>query len=322
MSLIIKNEGNICLESKQTIRLDPKENVASTAEDIYLFTHLSTDLLQILADKRRKNLVYLPQMLLKQLQKLVQAGFIRPLNFRKIKCYPYNYPVQIADLWVTAFPSDDGLNGAVSLLLEHEGKALGYTGRFITRGAHKKRIKKWKKAFQTAKLDLLLLDSAALQTSEVFVSNTKKFKRFLANLSTTDLPALKLSELAPEEILEYQEIAKQAGRTLLLAPDLAILAKLLFPFDDFTAATPTTLKLAVEKPEKFIIQAGIAKQDTIIYNKDSIKDIDVIAADQSESELKEVVHVIAPTQCLSYGEKTLEAIEPLTKTVSFSEERV
>lgn len=312
----------ICLESKQTIRLDPKENVASTAEDIYLFTHLSTDLLQILADKRRKNLVYLPQMLLKQLQKLVQAGFIRPLNFRKIKCYPYNYPVQIADLWVTAFPSDDGLNGAVSLLLEHEGKAFGYTGRFITRGAHKKRIKKWKKAFQTAKLDLLLLDSAALQTSEVFVSNTKKFKRFLANLSTTDLPALKLSELAPEEILEYQEIAKQAGRTLLLAPDLAILAKLLFPFDDFTAATPTNLKLATEKPEKFIIQAGIAKQDTIIYNKDSIKDIDVIAADQSESELKEVVHVIAPTQCLSYGEKTLEAIEPLTKTVSFSEERV
>ena len=229
MSLTIKNEGSICLESKQTIILDPKEKVAFTTGDVYLFTHLSTDLLRILADKRRKNLVYLPQMLLKQLQKLVQAGFIRPLNFRKIKCYPYNYPVQISDLWVTAFPSDDGLNGAVSLLLEHEGKALGYTGRFITRGAHKKRIKKWKKTFQTAKLDLLLLDSAALQTSEVFVSNTKKFKRFLTNLSPTDLPALKLSKLAPEEILEYQEIAKQAGRTLLLAPDLAILAKLLFP---------------------------------------------------------------------------------------------
>lgn len=283
-----------------------------------MFTHLSTDLLQILADKRRKNLVYLPQMLLKQLQKLVQAGFIRPLNFRKIKCYPYNYPVQISDLWVTAFPSDDGLNGAVSLLLEHEGKALGYTGRFITRGAHKKRIKKWKKAFQTAKLDLLLLDSAALQTSEVFVSNTKKFKRFLTNLSPTDLPALKLSKLAPEEILEYQEIAKQAGRTLLLAPDLAILAKLLFPFDDFTAITPTNLKLAEEKPEKFIMQAEMTKQATVVYNKDSIKDIDVIAADQSESELKEVVHVIAPAQCLSYGEKTLEGIEPLTKAVSFS----
>ena len=44
----------------------------------------------------------------------------------------------------------------------------------------------------------------------------------------------------------------------------------------------------------------------------------VIAADQSESELKEVVHVIAPAQCLSYGEKTLEEIEPLTKAVSFS----
>ena len=71
----------------------------------------------------------------------------------------------------------------------------------------------------------MLLDSAALQTSEVFVSNTKKFKRFLTDLSPTDLPALKLSKLAPEEILEYQEIAKQAGRTLLLAPDLAILRK-------------------------------------------------------------------------------------------------
>ncbi len=210
------------------------------------------------------------------------------------------------------------MNGAVSLLLEHEGKALGYTGRFITRGAHKKRIKKWKKAFQTAKLDLLLLDSAALQTSEVFVSNTKKFKRFLTDLSPTDLPALKLSKLAPEEILEYQEIAKQAGRTLLLAPDLAILAKLLFPFDDFTAITSTNLKLAEEKPEKFIMQAEMTKQATVVYNKDSIKDIDVIAADQSESELKEVVHVIAPAQCLSYGEKTLEGIEPLTKAVSFS----
>ena len=303
MSLTIKNEGSICLESKQTIILDPKEKVAFTTGDVYLFTHLSTDLLRILADKRRKNLVYLPQMLLKQLQKLVQAGFIRPLNFRKIKCYPYNYPVQISDLWVTAFPSDDGLNGAVSLLLEHEGKALGYTGRFITRGAHKKRIKKWKKAFQT---------------SEVFVSNTKKFKRFLTDLSPTDLPALKLSKLAPEEILEYQEIAKQAGRTLLLAPDLAILAKLLFPFDDFTAITSTNLKLAEEKPEKFIMQAEMTKQATVVYNKDSIKDIDVIAADQSESELKEVVHVIAPAQCLSYGEKTLEGIEPLTKAVSFS----
>ena len=318
MSLTIKNEGSICLESKQTIILDPQAQVAFTTGEVYLFTHLSTDLLRILADKRRKNLVYLPQMLLKQLQKLVQAGFIRPLNFRKIKCYPYNYPVQISDLWVTAFPSDDGLNGAVSLLLEHEGKALGYTGRFITRGAHKKRIKKWKKAFQTAKLDLLLLDSAALQTSEVFVSNTKKFKRFLTDLSPTDLPALKLSKLAPEEILEYQEIAKQAGRTLLLAPDLAILAKLLFPFDDFTAITSTNLKLAEEKPEKFIMQAEMTKQATVVYNKDSIKDIDVIAADQSESELKEVVHVIAPAQCLSYGEKTLEGIEPLTKAVSFS----
>ncbi|MDE6375920.1 MAG: hypothetical protein K2L20_01915, partial [Ligilactobacillus sp.] len=114
------------------------------------------------------------------------------------------------------------------------------------------------------------------------------------------------------------EIAKQAGRTLLLAPDLAILAKLLFPFDDFTAMTPANLKSAEEKPEKFIIQAKMAKQDTIIYNKDSIRDIDVIAADQSESELKEIVHVIAPDQCLSYGEKTLDVVEPLTKTVSFS----
>ena len=296
MSLTIKNEGSICLESKQTIILDPKEKVAFTTGDVYLFTHLSTDLLRILADKRRKNLVYLPQMLLKQLQKLVQAGFIRPLNFRKIKGFPYNYPVQISDLWVTAFPSDDGLNGAVSLLLEHEGKALGYTGRFITRGAHKKRIKKWKKAFQTAKLDLLLLDSAALQTSEVFVSNTKKFKRFLTDLSPTDLPALKLSKLAPEEILEYQEIAKQAGRTLLLAPDLAILAKLLFPFDDFTAITSTNLKLAEEKPEKFIMQAEMTKQATVVYNKDSIKVKYVIAADKSESEIKEVVHVLATAQ--------------------------
>ena len=78
------------------------------------------------------------------------------------------------------------------------------------------------------------------------------------------------------------------------------------------------LKLAEEKPEKFIMQAEMTKQATVVYNKDSIKDIDVIAADQSESELKEVVHVIAPAQCLSYGEKTLEGIEPLTKAVSFS----
>ena len=85
MSLTIKNEGSICLESKQTIILDPKEKVAFTTGDVYLFTHLSTDLLRILADKRRKNLVYLPQMLLKQLQKLVQARFHQTLNFRKIK---------------------------------------------------------------------------------------------------------------------------------------------------------------------------------------------------------------------------------------------
>ena len=49
MSLTIKNEGSICLESKQTIILDPKEKVAFTTGDVYLFTHLSTDLLRILA---------------------------------------------------------------------------------------------------------------------------------------------------------------------------------------------------------------------------------------------------------------------------------
>ena len=66
------------------------------------------------------------------------------------------------------------------------------------------------------------------------------------------------------------------------------------------------------------MQAEMSNQATVVFILVSFKDIDVIAADQSESELKEVVHVIAPAQCLSYGEKTLEGIEPLTKAVSFS----
>lgn len=313
------DQKGISLKAKQTLVLDPAFNEDYKTTDILLFTHLSADLLALLADKKRTNRVFLPQMLHKQLQKLQRTQVIEPLYWDNIKCFVYGYPISIGDFFVTAYLSDDGLNGAISLLLEYHDKKIGYTGHFITQGLHKKRIKKWKKELQSSQLDLLLLDSANLQQAARFTTNAKKFKRFLQNLTPEELPAVKLSYLAPEMIVDYHNNALKNGRTLLLDQTYATLAKQLFPFDDFTVATTENLALAVAHPDKFILQAGIAENNTTIYNKDEVLSLKQFTGDQTTSELKEFVHVIKPQKCVFFGLNDLDFSQKITTSLTVEE---
>lgn len=314
MELSITNNEHVELKTTASLIIDPKNLVTLNEDDVYLFSHLSSGLLKVLGDSSRKNTVYLPQMLFKHLQKLVLSKFIEPLNFENIKSFPYEYPLSILGVNVTAFLSDDGTNGAISLLLEYDSKKIGYTGRFVTQGLHKKRIKKWKKHFQEARLDLLLLDSSVLKKADVFVSNTKKFKRFLTQTPADTLTSVKLSYLAPEQILDFQTIAESLGKKLLLAPQYQALTQDLFPFYDFYALTEKSLEQALADPEAYLLQADVVANKGTVYNKVEDLSLDQIPADQSLSELKEIVHVISPKEIFTYGDHELKDFTPLTTT--------
>lgn len=294
------------LADDQTLWLDPPRNATLKAKDIVLFTHLSTDMLEILSQPQAC-LLYLPQELLKLLQKLVLQKRITSLFLDELKCYPYHYPVSLtSEISVTALPSDDGFLGATSLLLKTKTSTLGYSGRFITQGPHKNRIKKWKKAFQQADIDLFLLDSRALQTKKPFNGSAKNLTRFFKQLPETSLPALKLSPFAPEKTLFYLTNTAKNGRTLLLDREDAKLLHALDPFAEFAELSQETLTVALAEPTRYVLQKTGPAQGENVFNASESFELDEINADQTVSELKEFVHVIAPQKTLIYGPNKLE----------------
>lgn len=294
------------LADDQTLWLDPPRNATLKAKDIVLFTHLSTDMLELL-NQPQTSLLYLPQELLKLLQKLAWQKRITPLVLDKLKCYPYHYSVSLTtELSVTAFPSDDGFLGATSLLLKTKTSTLGYSGRFITQGPHKNRIKKWKKSFQQADIDLFLLDSRALQSKKPFNSSAKNLTRFFNQLPETSLPAFKLSPFAPEKTLFYLANTAKNGRTLLLDREDAKLLHALDPFTEFPEISQETLTAALAEPTHYALQKTGPAQGKNVFNASESFELDEINADQTVSELKEFVHVIAPQKTLIYGPNELE----------------
>ena len=141
----------------ENICLDPTDASEMHEKDHVFFTHLTTELIHLLPVLPEKCTAFTTQEIYKLLQKLnryCELGLDFPKN---LKILPYDYPLNLKNLCVTAKASDDGWFGACVLLLEDENEKIGYAKRFVAHGLHKKRIKKWKQFFRDQALSAIIL---------------------------------------------------------------------------------------------------------------------------------------------------------------------
>lgn len=237
--IITKDHGVYLTEQQTTLGIDTFEIDESV--NYLIFTHLQEETLNFLTTKSCEIPVYLSQNLYWLLQKLVRFKFIAPLS---ITCHvlPYSYQVRLGNFKVTAFNSDDGLYGAIALLIENQKQQkIGYSGALSSIGAHKKRLKTWKKALHDSQLDVLLVDNALQADKHDNLSEVNLQKALLKLLTqqTTPISAI-FSPWNPERLYRYHQTALSVGWKIIFAKNYANLLHALYPFETFYVSFDST----------------------------------------------------------------------------------
>lgn len=257
----------------ENICLDPTDAEEMREKDLVFFTHLTNEVVHLLPALPEKCTAYTTQEIYKLLQKLnryCELGTELPKN---LKILPYDYPLNLENLRVTAKASDDGWFGACVLLLEDENERIGYAKRFVAHGLHKKRIRKWKQFFRGQDLSELILGKDLVGERDSFLPDFKKIAKELENLEEGATVSTTFSLYDPESLARLNDLCQKTGHRLLLTGLQADIAKSFFPFDDFKTGTDS---------------------DAMIF--DLRRTFDVVCETQSQSEIDDLIRVIGPVE--------------------------
>lgn len=200
----MKFENNMLTLTDANIYIDDYNENSST--DVIIITRLTEKTLRLLTNDSHP-LIYMSQDLLTLLQRLTHEEFLK-LNLNNIKVLPYTYKVEISKhVSITAFNNDDDLFGSIALLIEDNENKIGYVSKFNTIGIHKKRIKTWKKIFNTNSLNTLIIGHK--ESSKNFLSKNGAIKNFEKDLLKKSNVTLNLTFFDPEQLIRFDSIAKK-----------------------------------------------------------------------------------------------------------------
>lgn len=228
----------------ENIQLDVREKIVKNQVFI---THYSDNNISALRIANKKINFYLSQELYTLIQKLIRFGFIDKLQSQP-KIIPIQYSQKIGDLKVTAYRNDDSLFGSLSLSIESISSSIFYCHSFTTKGAHNKRINKWKKIIRQEQPSIFYLDQKmhAVNSGSI-ISETgiqKQFGKFLSRMSS-DIPAkVVLSPLNPERLAKYNETAREHDTEIIWHEKYVKLLKFFFPDEEFSSSLPKNEQVA------------------------------------------------------------------------------
>lgn len=297
------SQGTYLQSESQSFLLDPKIFVKDLTAQTVIFTHLNNATIDYLTNPSEQ-IFYLSQPLFTLIQKAHTDGLLARSLTNNWKMMPTKYPFMLGEVQFQFFNNDDYYYGAgVLLFTQQDGPQFGYCDTFESKGLHKNRIKKWKKAFKAAELDVLLLGQSLKNQKP-----TMGFKPYLKELTaqlTKQIPLeIALSPFNPPMISEINQIAKNANRQLILSPKMA---RLLNHFDPWTVYYTTeningaenlqvvSAKEITAHPENYLVQSALINlADAIQLTTPITVDGLTIMQNQglSESQLVEFINYI------------------------------
>lgn len=252
-------DNYLTLNSEQTrILCDPilTDDTDLGEHDYIILTHIDFDTLDLLDNYVGFKPIYLSFELFKLIQKLVRVDLLEPVQ-ANLKILPYNYSVKLGGIQMAAFKNDDGQFGSFTLIARGSHSTIGYCDSFYSHGNHKKRIKKWQKAFREKQLDTLILGSKIAPISEqknILSENGMQemlLKFITKNPADQPLTAL-LSPFDPERLYRYDKTAKQNQRPIVWDKNYLQLLESFYPFAEFFSAKnlPTTAQSIIVQVEQ------------------------------------------------------------------------
>lgn len=309
----------LALNSKTTrILCDPIWQNATDLEshDYVILTHLDFDTLDLLANYSNASPIFMSFELFKLIQKLIKVGLLQHVQ-ADLKILPYNFPTKLGDIQIFAFSNDDGQFGSLALTAQSHQGSLGYCDSFYSRGNHKKRIKKWKKAFREKQVDTLVLGSkiASFPGQKNVLSENgmqEMLQKFISkNPPDQPLTAL-LSPFDPERLHRYDKTAKQNDRPIIWDKNYLQLLQAFYPFDEFFSAT----KLP-NQAQSIVVQIEQSQQlkkfttflDPALLHPNSVDIIGLIYQKNlcalSQADLNEFVSYVAARQVIMKEDRSL-----------------
>lgn len=200
----MKFENNKLILTDSNVYMDGYDG--NSSNDVIIITRLSKETLLLLATDNHP-LIYMSQNLLTLLQRLNHENFIK-LNLTNVKVLPYTYKEEIfSGVNITAFNNDDDLYGSIAILIDDHENKIGYVSKFNTSGLHKKRIKIWKKIFNTNSLDTLIIGHK--ENAKNYLSKNGAIKNFEKDLLKGSNIKLNLTFFDPEQLIRFDTIAKK-----------------------------------------------------------------------------------------------------------------
>lgn len=213
--------------------LDPKKEEDMADTEYIFFTHMSDEVGRLLGRLPKTSEAFITQEIYKLAQRVLKFCEVPLHILENTRIIPYDYPVELNGLTVTAKANDDGWFGSCVLLIEEDGRKTGYAPRFVTHGIHKKRIRRWKQFFRDQKLDLLILGKAMIGEGPATLNDFVDLDQGIAGLKPDATITTTLSPYDPDSLIKLNVICRRHGHRLLLAPYQAATAKAFAPFDDF-----------------------------------------------------------------------------------------
>lgn len=309
----------LTLSSQETtIICDPifSEHHPLVAHDCVILTHLDNDALDFLADYDEQKTVYVSFEFYKLIQKLIAVKLLAETQVQ-LKIIPYQYPLTIGDITLTAFPNDDGQFGSFALLAQGAEKVLGYCDAIYTHGNHNKRIKRWKQIFHQNQLDILVLGSkispvAKNQNALSENGMQEMLTKFITkNKTHTPLTAL-LSPFNPERLYRYDKTAKLNHTPIIWNQNYLQLLQAFYPFAEFYSAKnlPLTSKSAIVQSEQsHQLTASKIFTDPAILHPEAVSIAGLIYQKQlcvlTQNELQKFVEYLAADQVIMKKDRSL-----------------
>ncbi|GKS80371.1 hypothetical protein LPAF129_00560 [Ligilactobacillus pabuli] len=309
----------LTLSSQETtVICDPvfSEHDPLAAHDYVILTHLDNDALDFLADYDEQKNVYVSFEFYKLIQKLIAVKLLAETQVQ-LKIIPYQYPLTLGDIRLTAFPNDDGQFGSFALLATGPEKTVGYCDAVYTHGNHNKRIKRWKKIFQQSQLDILVLGSKispltknqnALSENGMQEMLTKFITKNNANAPLTAL----LSPFNPERLYRYDKTAKLNQTPIIWNKNYLQLLQAFYPYAEFYGAEnlPLTSKSAlVQSEQRHQLAANKIFTDPAVLHPEAISITGLIYQKQlcalSQSELHDFTEYLAADQVIMKEDRSL-----------------
>ncbi|SEM49608.1 hypothetical protein SAMN05216431_103132 [Ligilactobacillus sp. WC1T17] len=181
--------------------------------------------------------IYISQELYLLLQKLNR--FLKTdYNLTAVKIIPYTFAQMFDDISVTALSNDDGFFGSYVLLFDDGQQKIGYAPRFITQGWHKKRLKKWKKAFKDAQLTQLILSSKITQPASQALPDLSHYQQVLMADKPQDL-LIKGNPFSLDTLFKMDDICQKLAIKAYYPELMANLMHAFNPWKDYQSGLAT-----------------------------------------------------------------------------------